>query len=65
MTSLGGPPFSSRPRCPAGPARSEAEDFFVGSWKSCRGCNKAKRYDVQPTLGPDHGSQHKARSFCL
>ena len=31
----------------------------MGYWKSCRGCNNAKRYDVQPTLGPDHGSQHK------
>ena len=36
--------------------------FFV--W-ACRGCNNAKRYDVQPTLGPDHGSQRKARRFCL
>ena len=40
--------------------RSRADGFFL--W-ACRGCNNAKRYDA--TLGPDHGSQRKARRFCL
>ena len=42
-------------------SRADGRWFFL--W-ACRGCNNAKRYDVQPTLGPDHGSQRKARRFC-
>ena len=46
--------------CPAKRPAFEGRWFFL--W-ACRGCNNAKRYDA--TLGPDHGSQRKARRFCL
>ena len=44
--------------CPAKRPAFEGRWFFL--W-ACRGCNNAKRYDA--TLGPDHGSQRKARRF--
>ena len=47
--------------CPAKRPAFEGRWFFL--W-ACRGCNNPKRYDVQPTLEPDHGSQRKARRFC-
>ena len=47
--------------CPAKRPAFEGRWFFL--W-ACRRCNNAKRYDVQPTLRPDHGSQRKARRFC-
>ena len=46
--------------CPA--KRPAFEGRWIFLW-ACRGCNNAKRYDA--TLGPEHGSQRKARRFCL